>query len=103
MGNTNVELLDTVLAHVGDVHEGADCGGVATVRLDVGAHHANTKGVRRGGGGHFPLDGAHTQLCSNAVNIILRQQNLASSEVVTLDISRYSSEILDTVGWSPEQ
>ena len=87
LGDADVEFLDAVLAHVGDVHEGADCGGVAAVRLDVGAHHAHTEGVRRGGGGHLPLDGAHPQLSPDAVDIILRKQNLASSEVVALYIS----------------
>ena len=86
-GRADVELLDTVLAHVGDVDEGAYCRGVAAIRINVGPNHPNTEGVRGGGGGHLPLDGAHPQLGPDAVLICLRQQHLAASKIVAFDIS----------------
>ena len=87
LGDADVELLDAVLAHVWDVDEGTDSGGVTPIRINVGPHNPDTEGVRGGGGGHLPLDGAHPQLSPDAVDIILRKQNLASSEVVALYIS----------------
>lgn len=86
-GRANVELLDTVLAHVGDVDKGTHSRGVAAIRLNVGPNHPHTEGVRRGGGGHLPLDGTHPQLGPDAVLICLRQQHLAASKVVAFDIS----------------
>ena len=100
-GRTNGESPDAVLAHVGDVDEGPDSGGVTTIRVNVGPNHPDTEGVRGGGGGHLPLDGAVALLSPDAVLIGLGQQHLAASKVVTFDISCLASKVLDTVCWSP--
>ena len=86
-GRADGQPLDAVLAHVGDIDEGADSGGVTPIGLSVRPHHPDTEGVRGGGGGHLPLDGAVALLCPDAVLIGLRQQHLAASKVVTFDIA----------------
>ena len=100
-GRADVELLDTVLAHVGDVDEGAYCRGVAAIRINVGPNHPNTEGVRGGGGGLLPLDGAVALLCPDAVVVNLGLEELAPSKVVALDRPGLASEVLDTVSRGP--
>ena len=94
------ELLGAVLTEVGDHDEGPISSGVTAIGLDLsGGIDPDGEGVRRGCGGLLPLNGAVARLCPDAVGVNLRLQKLASSKVVTLDSSRFSSEILDTVSW----
>ena len=94
------ELLDAVRTQVRDEDEGTSSRGVTAIGLNLsGGTGAHSEGVRGGCGGLLPLNGAVTRLCPDAVGVNLRLQKLASSKVVTLDTSRFSSEILDTVSW----
>ena len=100
-GWANGQPPDAVLTHVGDVDEGPDSGGVTPIRVNVGPDHPDTKGVRGGGGGHLPLDGAVALLSPDAVVVILGLKELTPSKVVTLDRPRLASEVLHTVSWGP--
>ena len=82
------ELLCAVLTEVGYHDESAIGGGVTAIGLyRSGGTGPDGEGVRGGGGGHLPLDGAHPQLGPDAVLICLRQQHLAASKIVAFDIS----------------
>ena len=98
------DLLDAIRTQVRDEDEGTSSTGITAIGLNLscgtGAH---SEGVRRGGGGLLPLNGAVASLCPDAVGVNLRLQKLTSSKVVTLDSSRLSSEILDTVCWGPAE
>ena len=59
----------------------------------------DSEGVRRGGGGLFPLDGTVSSLCSDTVGVVHTVEQLAVA--VALNTSRHSSEVLGTVCWSP--
>ncbi len=96
------DLLDAIGTQVGDEDEGTSSSGVTAVGLDLsGGGGPNSEGVRGGGGGLLPLDGAVALLCPDAVGVDLRLQELASTKIVTFDRSSFSSEILDTVCGSP--
>ena len=95
-------LLDAIGTQVGDEDEGPGSRGVTTIGLDLSCGRGpDTEGVRGGGGGLLPLDGAVALLCPDAVGVDLRLQKLTASKVVTFDRSSFSSEILDTVCRSP--
>ena len=59
----------------------------------------NSKGVRRGSGGYFPLNCTVTSLSSDAVCVVLSIEKL--SIAVALNIPRDSSEELSTVCRGP--
>ena len=82
------DLLDAIRTQVRDEDEGTSSTGITAIGLNLscgtGAH---SEGVRRGGGGLLPLDGAVTLLCPDAVVVDLGLEELAPSKVVTLDRS----------------
>ena len=59
------------------------------------------EGVRGGGGGLLPLDGAVALLRPDAVVVDLGLEHLTPGEVVTLDRSGLASEPLDAVSGGP--
>ena len=79
-------LLDTIGTQVGDEDEGPSSRGVTSIGLDLSCGRSpDAEGVRRGGGGLLPLDGAVALLCPDAVVVDLRLEKLAPGKVVTLD------------------
>ena len=76
------------MTEVGDHDESPIGSGVTPIGLNLGGGISpNGEGVRRGGGGLLPLDGAVTLLCPDAVVVDLGLEELAPSKVVTLDRS----------------
>ena len=79
-------LLDAIGTQVGDENEGPGSRGVTTIGLDLSCGRGpDTEGVRGGGGGLLPLDGAVALLCPDAVVVDLRLEKLAPGKVVALD------------------
>ena len=82
------DLLDAIGTQVRNEDEGASSGGVTAIGLNLsGGTGPHSEGVRGGGGGHLPLDGAVALLSPDAVLIGLGQQHLAASKIVAFDIS----------------
>ena len=96
------DLLDTIRTQVRNEDESASSGGVTAIGLNLsGGTGPHSEGVRGGGGGLLPLDGAVALLCPDAVVVNLGLEELAPSKVVALDRPRLASEVLDTVSWGP--
>ena len=64
-----------------------------------GSWGQDEEGIRTGGGGCFPEDGAPSLLCPDTVGVGLSQQQL--TEVVVLHVPCGSSEVLHTVSRGP--
>ena len=92
------DLLDAIGTQVGDEDEGTSSSGVTSIGLNLSCGTGpDTEGVRGGGGGLLPLDGAVALLCPDAVVVVLGLEQLGASKVVTLDSTCCASEPLDTV------
>ncbi len=77
------DLLDAIGTQVGDENEGPSSSGVTTVGLDLsGGGGPDSEGVRGGGGGLLPLDGAVALLCPDAVVVNLSLEHLTALMVV---------------------
>ena len=93
----NGDLLNTIRSETWDHDEASSTSRAAS----VGGKGTNTEWVRRCGGWLLELDGAVSSLSSDAVGVGLSLEQLSSSKVVTLHISRNSSEELGAVSRSP--
>ena len=81
----NGQFLDAVLTQVRNEDKASQS--ITAIRLNGGQGCPDIKGVRRGGRGLLPLNGAVTLLCPDAVVVDLGLEELAPSKVVTLDRS----------------
>ena len=77
------KLLDAILTEVRNLDPGRVGRGATAVGLDLSCGgNPNREGVRGGGGGLLPLDGAVALLCPDAVVVNLSLEELAALMVV---------------------